>query len=224
MVSLVADGSCIPPVIFTDDEECPKISFSDGYVLRVRSSTAASIDNMGRWLNQISPYLEDEPYLLMGPHQSRFNRGIREELEAMGVTLLTFPAKTGKVLDPVDNAFNALFKHYYWQQSRKTHKEMLQAIHTAYYIPTDENIRSYWRRIGYTSHTDLNTVVRSLVFRGWAQGSIQQDQQRQYIQTFHSWQRQSYRLYQKQILPKDPPHSLTPSQLDGHYWKLYRVA
>jgi len=224
MVSLVADGSCLPPVIMTDDKYCPQISFDDASVLKVKSSRAASVDNMKRWLDQISPYLRDEPYLLMDPHRSRFSPSIEEDLEDLGITLLSFPAGTGKVLDPVDNSFSAPVKTYYYTQPHNTHLEMLHAIHDAYYQPSDETVRRYWASIGYTTNRDLNTVVKGLAMRGWSKGSISQEQQRQWIQMYEEWKRESSVLYLKGVLPKNPPHSLAASSLDGKYWKAYRVA
>jgi len=222
MACLVADGSCLPPVIMTDDRKCPRIQLEDASVLRVNSSRAASIDNMIRWIDEISPYLHDEPYLLMDPHKSRFNERVQEELENLGVTILTFPPGTGKVLDPVDNSFNAPVKHFYYTQPRNTHTEMLQAIRNSYYQPTDESVRRYWASTGYTTNRDLNAVVKSLAMRGWGKGAIPQEQQREYVQMYENWKRQSRLLNQKQVLPKEPPHALSPTQLDAKYWRHYQ--
>ena len=58
--------------------------------------------------------------------------------------------------------------------------------------------------------------------RGWGKGAIPQEQQREYVQMYENWKRQSRLLNQKQVLPKEPPHALSPTQLDGKYWRHYQ--
>lgn len=186
MVAITADGSCIPPVIMTDDKQCPKIYFDEGKVIRVSSSQAPSQDNVKRWINVSKEYLTEGTYLFMDDHKAHSNVNILADLPD-GIIVEIIPPGTGKVLDPVDNSFNSVIENYYYQQQRSTHFEMLQAIHAAYYQPTNAIIQRYFSNIGYISNEPVSKVVNRLATHGLSTGAISSTDQAKWISLFESW-------------------------------------
>lgn len=223
MASICADGSCLPPIICTDDKKCPRITFENGNVLRVTSSRAPSNDNMKRILDELQDYLQDEPYILLDDHSAHKNEEVTNTLKEWGATPLIFPPGTGKLLDPVDNSFNSPLKTHYFEQDRSTHSKMLQAIYSSYYATPDTDVVKYWHHIGYTSDHDIDAVVENLVRAGYSHGAIPPKQQDHYLQVYEKWRNDSRQLRYEGIAPKHPPSAVMPSELDGHYWCAYKV-
>lgn len=223
MVGICADGSCLPPVICTDDKNCPAITFDDGWVLKVKSSKGSGIDVTKRIFDRLKDYLQDEPYILMDPLHAHTNKEVVEILEEWRATPLIFPAGTGKLLDPVDNSFNAPLKARYGLKEKRNHTEMITAIHKSYYEVTDTAIAKYWAHIGYTNHKDLVEVVDKLIFQGYGRGAIDEATQNRCVEMYLKWEKNARDLWEHGIAPSEPPRDLPDTELDGHYWHAYQV-
>lgn len=222
MCAVVADGTCLPPFIFTSDNKCPKIKMPEGQVLRVNSSKAPSNDILLRWLDAAKDYLTPGTLLLMDDHSSRKNKEVLEVMKEMEVELYVLPGGTGKVLDPVDNSFNSVVKHTYYQQPRETHQQMLAAIVKAYYTPTSESIQHYFQHIGYTSDRAAKSHARELAMRGYNSGAIPPETQQKYRHMYEQWRHNSRQLKYSGIRPTEVPESVKGSStLDGKYWQYY---
>lgn len=223
MAGICADGSCLPPIICTDDKKSPEVTFENGKVLRVTSSRAPSNDNMKRILDELQEYLQDGAYVLLDEHRSHRNVDVIDILKDWGATPLLFPPGTGKLLDPVDNSFNSALKTHYYEQDRTTHLNMLHAIYNSYYASDDADIVKYWKHIGYTTNQDIDVVVENLARVGYSHGSIAQKQQDHYLQIYAKWKDDTRQLQYEGIAPKHPPSAVMPCDLDGQYWCAYQV-
>ncbi len=219
--SIVADGSCLPPVIMIEDKRCSKIELDNGFVIRVKSSKGPGNDTTLRWLDCVSDYLLDEPFLLLDNLRGHKNKDFLDRLEELGITPKFFPSGAGKFLDPIDNSFAAVVKRNYYLDVKKTHSDMVHSICDNYYKISDSTIQNYFKSIGYTTHENIEDIAKRLILRGYYKGAISQERQKEMTSIYKQWKMQIHNLYQKGIRPKEAPKDLDNLTLDGKYWRFY---
>lgn len=112
--ALVADGSQLPPVIFTNDPNVPKgvEGRPDAHVVYVPGLSSTPSQNITHmWLDLLQKYLEDEPALIHDSGGEFSGKKIQEEFEQLDISSHKIPGAGGAYLNTCDNNFHyASFK------------------------------------------------------------------------------------------------------------------
>jgi hypothetical protein len=146
--TLVADGSQIPPVIFTNDPNVPSDieGRDDAHVLYVPNLTSSPSANVTLlWLDKVKDFLSDNPIIVHDAGKEFVNKKVEEEFHHFEIISQTIPGTGGAFLNPCDNSFHHDLKLHYYNKQCTTHAQMLKAMIDAYFEVSDHNIVSYFK-------------------------------------------------------------------------------
>lgn len=221
--AITAAGEQFPPVVFTSDRNDAGHSsarFFVKYLERVKGpgnhSTEVWWDSVGQ------DNLGEDDELWLDNLKSHHSKTFLEEVRSNGVTIRYYPKYAGSILNPMDNTFWAAFRASYYRESREDHGQMLDAIESWFYRPTEDVIRRYWHHCGYTSDEKPEAVVERLLGEGYhPKDDKHQAEHDAMLSSYIIWSA-NRKLLRRGSLPQSAPQSLGFSGLDGVYWTAFR--
>lgn len=106
---LAMNEEMLPAVIFTNCDAVPENVERDyeGKVVYLPDMSAPSGDMTLRWLEEVKPWLEDEPLLVHDKGPEYTSQIVKEELKELGIKEMAIPAAGGAFINPCDNPFNS---------------------------------------------------------------------------------------------------------------------
>jgi hypothetical protein len=166
-VSLVADGSCLPPFIAIRENSLPRaVDFPNVKFYRIGQDGNSGVDMVLAYLGWIwnKGWLSEGDLVLLDRSNCHTSAVIKEWFESRNVEYEFFPASTGALLSPVDNSFNANFKQYFARLNTYTppdsRKQKLKHIIDAYYEVKDSSIRKWFKSCGILGGNVPQTIER----------------------------------------------------------------
>jgi hypothetical protein len=218
--ALVADGSQIPPVIFTNDLNVPAgvEGRNDAFVIYVPTLTTTPSANVTlRWLDTISDYTDDEPHMIHDSGNEFTAREVQNHCGESFITTHRIPAAGGAFLNPCDNNFHHDMKHHYYRKPHNTHVEMLRAMIDAYYEVPDQNIRHYFEHCRIVGKLLTRRYTQKLLSEGYCPGRNHEELHEQCRNTYRAWKK-NVRILNNTVREDVRNFVVSDDTLDGVYW------
>jgi hypothetical protein len=215
--AICADGTVLPPVIFTSDPSLKDETFAPGIVVHVPKIKGESNYSTQAWFDKIQEYMIDEPILFMDNHFSHHNPAFVEVIEGYDITRVYLPIPCSALCSPLDNSFHSLLRRLYLAKKRTTHVEMIKAMIEAYYQISAKNIKSYWHHVGIFSKERPSVVAARLLADGYRSISVR-DIKEMYM-VFLAWKGKMQGLRGK-ARSRAADMWLVKAGLEGVRWKV----
>jgi hypothetical protein len=223
--TLCADGSQLPPVIFTNDKNVPEgvEGRDDTFVVYIPDlSSTPSANTTIRWLDKIRPYVLDDPHLIHDAG-SEFNaKASQTEFEMLNIKSHKIPSTGGACFNPCDNNFHHDMKQRYYQKQRLTHAAMLKAMIDTYFEVPEENIRNYMKHYRIIGKVMERRHVLKLLSERYRPGPAHEE--------LHQKLKDAYAAWKKNIRSVNGPTRedqrsivIPDSTLDGAYWHTHCI-
>jgi hypothetical protein len=220
--ALVADGSQIPPVIFTSDPNLPAgvEGREDAFIIHIPNlSSNPSADTTLRWIDAIQDYISDDPHLIHDSGKEFTARASQEKLEELGVSTHKVPASGGAFLNPCDNNFHHDMKHHYYSnKQRTTHADMLKAMIDSYFAVKESNIKHYFQHTRITGLPMTNGHIQRLLGEGYHPGKGHEDVHEKCIGAYKAWKK-NLRQINEGVRSNSTDVDIDDTHLDGVYWQ-----
>jgi hypothetical protein len=166
-VSIVADGSCLPPFIAVREANLPRLTdYPQVKFYRIGRDGDGGVDMVLAYLGWIwnKGYLSEGDLVLLDRSNCHTSQVVKDWFETRNVDYMFFPASTGALLSPVDNSFNATFKQYYARLNTNSppdsRKQKLTNIIKAYYEVKDTSIKKWFKSCGILGGNVPQTIER----------------------------------------------------------------
>jgi hypothetical protein len=223
-VGLCADGTLLPPVLCTNDDNLSDTLLNgiEARVLVLPELGGPSGDTTQRWLGELDEYLEDEPYLFHDNGPEFISQKVQEDFQLKGIRDMPIPAPGGSVINPCDNSFIHDLKQRFYKKNRRTHADAIKAMFEAYYETTEESIQNYF------GHCCLTGALPTRRYLGWLmkEGFRPSQQHWEFHEQCHTrylaWKKNTHLLH-KGIRPQGNPQQLEDCTLNGMYWHEWQV-
>jgi hypothetical protein len=221
--ALVADGSQIPPVIFTSDShvregtEGEREAFIE-YIPNLSPTPSASITL--RWLDRVKDYLSDEPHLIHDSGGEFKAKLTQEHLTMEDIESHTIPAAGGAYLNPCDNNFHHDMKQYFYKKKRTTHEEMLRAMIDAYYDVPDKNILHYFKHCRIIGKMLTRKYICKLLSEGYHPGKTHKEDHQKCVNAYNGWKK-NIRFVNNDVRSDRRGEVINNGGLDGVYWHVH---
>ena len=146
-----------------------------------------SADTTLRWFDVLKENFDINTHIIHDCGPEFHNSKVKEHIELTGVTLHPLPPQAGAFINPCDNSFNRTLKQSYYNQSRRTHVEMLSAIIKAYFQPTEEQINRYFCHYRIIEERPTRKYMKCLITEGYRPGSQTTEMTDQCKSAFQAW-------------------------------------
>lgn len=172
--AVAANGTVIPPVIFTSDTNVPVgvEEHPDARVFPIPNFKGkATADTTMRWLDTVQPHLADEPLLIHDKGKEFTAAAVTQRLQEEVISSYPIPASGGAFVNPLDNSFHHELKSKYRVLTHRTHSRMLRDMVKAYYLCDESNIENYFKHCLLTGSKPTASAVRRLCSEGFVPAS-----------------------------------------------------
>jgi len=217
---LVADGSQLPPVVFTSDPHVPEGTEGrhDAKIIYLPTlSSNPSADTTLRWFDIVKNYLEDNPHVIHDSGGEFTAMGVQSELVEHDVTTHKIPGAGGAFLNPCDNNFHHDMKHHYYRKERNTHATMLRSMLDAYFDVPDKNIQHYFTHCQITTRRlEKRNIVR-LIIEGYRPGRHHEELHEKCRDAYLAWKK-NIRILNNSVRMNCNLNVEPDDTLDGVYW------
>jgi len=200
---------------------CSEMIFENAYVIRIPSSKAPGRTITLAWFDTIENLLEDKPLLLLDNLKAHHNNTFLTELREFDVSVMFYPALTGCLIDPCDNAFHSTLKHIYLTKDRSTHQACVKSMTEAYYEISESAIKSFFYRCGYTSRAPASMVTRAVLSQGYEVKTQKMELLKSCNEVYMTW-KHCFRATFTDRCVNGLPTSINDASLDGGYWQVYK--
>ncbi len=218
--ALVADGSQLPPVIFTNDPNVPQ--HVEGtqvasviYIPTLSSTPSANITTC--WLDTVSEYLEDEPHLIHDSGGEFVSKVSQAAFRDIDIHSHQIPAAGGAYLNPCDNNFHHNMKQHYYAKRYRTHAEMLRGMIDAYYEVADKNIQHYFKHTRIIGKIVTKHHIAHLLSEGYHPGKAHEEVHLRCIGAYAAWKKNICHL-NNNTHPKKHFECIQDTSTGGVYW------
>lgn len=189
---LVADGSQIPPVIFTNDPNVPEDveGREDAFVVYIPGLTSTpSQDTTHRWLDKIQDYIGDDPHIIHDSGGEFAGAKIQKEFKDFDISTYTIPGAGGAYLNPCDNNFHHDMKAHYFAIRRQTHAEALKAMIDSYFEVPDVHIQNYFQHTKIIAQLPTRDSIKRLISEGYRAGDAHKEEFTNCYNRYLAWKR-----------------------------------
>jgi hypothetical protein len=169
--SIAADGTLLPPVIFTSDQTVPANVQGDyvAHVFAVNNfSGKPSADTTLRWLDTLQEHLAAQPFLVHDKGSEFIADSVQVRLGEWNITNREIPAVAGAFVNPLDNSFHHEMKSKYRHLKHRAHSEMIRDMIIAYYQCCEVSAVKYFKHCLLVGRTPSAHAVQQLCSEGYA--------------------------------------------------------
>lgn len=230
-----ADGSCLPPVIFTSSEKViahDKRMYNPGslerpaFVVHIPNLGAPSSDSTVAWVEKMTGkdanYLDDDSLLILDSLPGHFSENSKNAFDDIDATLYRLPAASGKWLNPCDQAINREMRRMFLKLQRQNRNRKVENIIEAYYSIKSETIIASFDRCGLFAG-DPEDIISRQADQGFHPTLSRKEAVDEYNKEFCAWMHQHVR-HISDVLPRSRNTTELDSTLDGKQWKTYGSA
>lgn len=230
--AFTADGTCLPPVIFTTRETEastePDGRFRDengnpAYVVYIPGFAGPSEASTAAWLEKMTDrhenYFDDKPHIILDSLKGHFTEVMRGDWENIKATLHRLPAASGKWLNPCDQSINREMRREFLRLQQLNRRDKIRNIIRAYYSIKEETIRKSFTRCGVFDG-DPDDIISAQACQGYQAKGHREELLQGYRVAFLDWAQLNTREL-ADMLPRTPPPSALDKGLDGEYWNAY---
>ena len=230
--AFTADGSCLPPVIFTTRETEastePDGLFRDekgneAYVVYIPGLGGPSEKSTAVWLEKMTTrdanYFGDDPHIILDSLRGHFTEVMLGDWENVGATLHRLPAASGKWLNPCDQSINREMRREFMRLQQLDRRDKIRNIIRAYYSIKDETITKSFNKCG-VFEGDPDDIISAQACQGYRAKGHRDKQLQSYRVAFLGWAQLNTRS-PADMLPRSAPPDAIDKGLDGEYWNAY---
>lgn len=224
--SFCADGSCLPPVIFTNKPiKTGILDFNLGkafvhYVPDVKGpgnyTTQVYIEDMS---NQNENYFADKPHMIFDSLKAHTSNDVLQDWKDNEVTTHQITGSAGKWLNPCDNIINREFRRNFNALQQQKPNNKLNNIVEAYYAISETTIIHSFQRCGLFKG-DPRRIIQKFESEGFNIEGRYKDEFNEMWRSYIIWLKKNFRNT-KHFKPCQYPLNLDVEGLDGTYWKNY---
>ena len=227
-----ADGSCLPPVIFTSCEKVkstqhhlynPGPPSRPAFVIYIPDLGGPSAASTVAWLEKMtskdSNYVADSPLVLLDSLPGHFAENAQMMWDSISATLYRLPAASGKWLNPCDQAINREMRRTFLKLQRLDRSKKLENISEAYYSIREDVITHSFDRCGLFCG-DPEDVITQQASQGFHATLDRKETVAEYKIAFSTFLASSVRSSQD-LLPRSRKTTSMDSSIDGDYWATY---
>lgn len=230
--AFTADGSCLPPVIFTT-RQTEASTERDGlfrdekgnvaYVVYIPGLGGPSEKSTAVWLEKMTArdtnYFTDEPHIILDSLHGHFTKVMLGDWENVGATLHRLPAASGKWLNPCDQSINREMRREFTRLQQLDRRDKIRNIIRAYYSIKDETIIKSFNKCGVFDG-DPDDIISAQACQGYRAKGSRDKQLQGYRVAFLDWAHLNTRDA-ADMLPRSAPPSALDTRLDGEYWSAH---
>lgn len=227
-----ADGSCLPPVIFTTRETEastePDGLFRDekgneAYVVYIPGLGGPSERSTAVWLEKMTTrranYFGDHPHIILDSLHGHFTEQMLGDWENVGATLYRLPAASGKWLNPCDQSINREMRREFTRLQQLDRRDKIRNIIRAYYSIKEETIVKSFNKCG-VFEGDPDDIITAQASQGYRAKGSRDVQLQGYRVAFLDWAQLNTRD-PADMLPRAAPPGALDEGLDGEYWRVF---
>jgi len=192
--ALVADGSQLPPVIFTSDCNVPENveGRQDAFVVSIPDlSRTPSAEITSKWLDRIEDWLDDETHLLHDAGGEFSSKRAQDDIHMYHVKTHKIPSAGGVFFNPNDNNFHHDMKCHYYQRQHTTHAEMLRHMIDSYFAVPEKNIINYFKGTRVIGLPFTRRHVTKQISEGYRPGKAHKEVYRKCVDAYAAWKKKS---------------------------------
>jgi hypothetical protein len=219
--SLVADGTTLPPVLFTTDPNVPEDieGDEDARVIYMPDITKPCTKTTMAYLDTVRDYFNHDDRIILDRGKEFNNQKVKEEFGHMGVVPHYLPAGGGAFFNPNDNSFFSQVEGYYKRMPKLNHAHALRTIIGAYKKPTDEQVRAYFEHCLIHSQLPSKHEVDLLITQHWKYDEKRAATYTEYRREYQHFVNNDRRLSGDVRRIQDP--LFLEGDLDGVHWTKY---
>jgi hypothetical protein len=227
-----ADGTCLPPVIFTSSEKVISTQchlFNPGpidrpaFVVYMPNLGAPSTASTVVWLDKMTSegvdYFEDQPHVILDSLRGHFATDAKVSWKDNEATLYRLPSASGKWLNPCDQAINREMRRTFLKLQRLDRKKKLEDIIYAYYSISPDVISHSFNRCGLFGG-DPEDIITEQASQGFHPTLDRKETVIEYKKAFSTFLASSVRS-SRDVLPRSCKTVSMDSSFDGDYWTSY---
>lgn len=227
--AFTADGSCLPPVIFTtrlteaskeDDGLFRDEDNNEAYVVYIPNLGGPSERSTAAWLDKMtsrgSNYFDDHPHIILDSLRGHFTPTMQGDWDNIGATLHQLPAASGKWLNPCDQSINREMRREFLRLQQLDRRDKIRNIIRAYYSIKEETIVKSFKKCGIFCG-DPDDIITAQACQGYHAAGKRGDKLEGYRAAFEDWAHHHTRS-PEDMLPRAKPPTALDGQLDGVYW------
>jgi hypothetical protein len=228
--AFLADGTCWPPVLFTnaeiEDREHRRVRTVDtpeqyAYVHYMPNNSAATTKHTEIWLEDMN---NPNDAMIDGPHHLLLDRAPwHTSAEAMelwaqyDIKAHFIPSAVGKWLNPCDQAINREFRRAYNKAQQVRHSDKIDNIIRAFYSIKEKTIKGSFKHTAILKG-DVEAQLTKVASEGFRVGEERADDFDKYVQKFDQWANSELRVQSPSELVEPAGHKDWMG-LDGAYWR-----